>query len=450
MHEWWRTYPASCLRRMGQPGTSGRTPGGDGSACLGVTADVLAHSYRWRGEKRRTDVGINVVLDGSPVPIDPEVFEILFDNSVVASKAGVRHARERGEIKYADLVKLANEAEIPYPLFFAPLAVVREQARMKTQKLMAGFTQRDFSMNSRNEVRLSDIELIVKDLLRKQQFLRLDSTLKTNVVVGCIKRPAATAAEDAALLMERIRLGRHDLRDTRNREKALDLLISRLENEQILVSRSSAGFMPQRLPARAQFSGLTIKDTKVPYIFLASGDEGEHLELEPTGRRVFTLTLLAVLIGRGTFAPVTYDGRTTDETAGRAYDITAEILMPAAEVREARDDLRTLDGVQAVADIWKVTPSAMAVRGRRLGLIDRPRFEDYVAELAARYARRAKPTMRRPLAVRALRRYNGVECSRRMLVLHDSGRINAADFCRVMFSNKLRPRDIGEFRAALR
>lgn len=391
---------------------------------------------------------INVMLDGNPVPIDAEVFDFLFDNSSVSLRAGVRHARDRGEIKFTELIALARLAEIPYPLFFAPLAVVREQVRIKNEKLMAGFTQRDFSMNSRNQVRLSDIELIVKDLLRKQQFLRQDGTLIKNDVVGCIKRPARTAAEDAQRLRGRIGLGRYELRDARNKQKALDVLIDRVEKKQILVSRSAQGFMPQRVPPHAKFSGLTIKDTKVPYIFLASGDEGEHLE--PTGRKIFTLTLLVVLIGRGTFAPVTYDGHTTDETAGRDYEITAEILLPAKEMRRSQAHLLSLDGVHAVAETWKVTPSAVAIRGRRLGIIDRPRFEEYMAELAARYARREKPTMSKPIPVNALRRYNGAECSRRMLALHDQGRVGAADFCRVMFGNKLRPRDIEVFRAALR
>jgi hypothetical protein len=49
---------------------------------------------------------------------------------------------------------------------------------------------------------------------------------------------------------------------------------------------------------------MTVKDSKVSYIFLASGDEGE--KTEPAGRKVFELTLLAVLVARATSATVTY------------------------------------------------------------------------------------------------------------------------------------------------
>lgn len=38
----------------------------------------------------------------------------------------------------------------------------------------------------------------------------------------------------------------------------------------------------------------------------------------------------------------------------------------------------------------------------------------------------------------ALKKFNGHECSRRMLALYDAGTIKTRDFCRVMFSNAYR------------
>ena len=67
---------------------------------------------------------INVMLDGSAVSIDAAVFEELFEQSVVNDRVGVRRALARSEIKFRDLVELARVAEIPYPLFFAPMDVV--------------------------------------------------------------------------------------------------------------------------------------------------------------------------------------------------------------------------------------------------------------------------------------------------------------------------------------
>ncbi|MCR1774337.1 hypothetical protein, partial [Nocardioides daeguensis] len=46
--------------------------------------------------------------------------------------------------------------------------------------------------------------------------------------------------------------------------------------------------------------------------------------------------------------------------------------------------------------------------------------------------------------------YNGLECSRRMLAILDSGGISRGDFCRVMFSNTLRTKaQINDYRAAV-
>lgn len=389
---------------------------------------------------------ISVMLSGISVPIEREVFTALFEHSVASDRADVRKALTSSTIPFKTLVDLARKAEIPYPLFFAPLAVVEQQLKVKTDKLMAGFTKTSFSMHSRNRVLLADIELIVKDLLRKQELLKADDTLTNNEIVGFLKRSRGTVAEDAARLMDALEFTTADLKNAKTKESALELLIARLEAKQVLVARSAKNHMPQQLPRRAKFSGMTIKDKKVPYVFLATGDEGDNLE--PTGRKIFTLTLLTVLIARGTFAPVTYDGHSKDETSPREYELTAQILMPAAELRTI--DVSSLESVKDVAAVYKVTPSAIVMRTRRLGALDREMADLYMDQLADEYASRSKQPLRNALPVNALRKYNGAECSRRMLTLLDAGQINRADFCRIMFFNKLKSSQIDDFRAAVR
>ena len=389
---------------------------------------------------------INVVLDGESMLVDRHVFVALFENSVVSDRADVRHALESSRIAFRTLTKMARLAEIPYPLFFAPLDVVLEQIRIKNEKLLAGFTKQSFSMNSRNSVRLADVELIVKDLLRKQVILRADTSLTNNTIVGCLRRPGTSLADDAARLKSAIGFTTADVKQQRTKEAALDLLIERLEEKQILVARSAKNHMPQQMPKRARFSGMAIKDVRVPYIFLANGDEGENLE--PSGRKVFTLMLLVVLIARGTFAPVNYDGHSKDEASTREFELTAEILMPEAELRSI--GVSDLDAIKEAADLYKVTPSALAVRARRLELLPRELFVEYMDQLSGEYANRVETPKRNALPVNALRKYNGAECSRRMLALLDSGAIGRRDFCRIMFSNKLKPAQINDFRAAVR
>jgi len=388
---------------------------------------------------------IQVELDGSAVPVDRRVFESLFENSVASDRADVRKALVSGRIKFTTLLELSRLAEIPYPLFFSPAELVDAQLKAKRAKLMVGFTKKQFSVNSRSTVHLEDLELIVKDLLRKQRYLRTDPDLETNRVVGCLRKSRAPIAVDAATLMNELGLARGELPGASNKGAALELLIGKVEAGQILVAQSSRNYMPQQLPRRTRFSGMTVKDPKVPYIFLASGDEGDGVE--PTGRRIFTLTLLTVLIARGTFAPVTYSGHSKEVSVPRDYEIASEILMPAAEIRGMNS--KSMADVVALADHYKVTPSAVVMRARRLGLLSMDVANGYLDELKAEFSKAENPRRRSPKAVNALKKYNGVECSRRMLKLLDAGRITRTDFCRVMFSNKLRPPQIKDFRAAV-
>ena len=240
-------------------------------------------------------MSINVTLDRVPTPIDRGVFEALFEQSAVRNYAKVTKALETGSISFKDLVDHARKAEIPYPLFFAPRDVVDEQLRIKQEKLLQGFSAKsEFSMNSRHHVDLAQVELLVKNIQFKQDWMKKDKSLDRNPIVGMLKKSKAPIAEDAAKLMAALNLDPMALRGTKKKGDALNLLVERLEAKNVLVAQSIQDLMPQRLPAGKVFSGMTVKDNKVPFIFIASGDEGEAFE--PTGRRIFTLTLMAVLV----------------------------------------------------------------------------------------------------------------------------------------------------------
>ncbi len=392
-------------------------------------------------------MSINVMLDRVPTPIDRGVFEALFEQSVVRSYAPITKAIDKGSISFRDLVKHARMAEIPYPLFFAPRDVVDEQLRIKQKRLLEGFSaKREFSMNSRHHVDLAQVELIVKNIQFKQDWMKKDKTLDRNPIVGMLKKSKAPIAEDAARLREALQLGATELRGAKNKGDALGLLVDKLEAQNILVAQSVQDLMPQQLPKGKIFSGMTVKDAKLPFIFIASGDEGEAFE--PTGRRIFTLMLMAVLVARGRFATVTYNGHTTEEKSKREYELAAEILMPEADFRRA--DLSDLEAITAASNVFQVTPSAVVMRAQRLKLLTRDEAEEYLAALRDAFDKIEKTPRNRMLPMNALRKFNGHECSRRMLALYDSGTIKTGDFCRVMFSNAYRnDRAISDYRAGL-
>lgn len=388
---------------------------------------------------------VRVIIAGEPVPIDRSVFVDLLENSVVNGRAPYLHALEKSKIQYADLLDLARKAEVPHPLFFAPPAVVQAQLRTKSEKLLQGVAPETFTVNTRTTVKLRDVELIVKDLLRKQELARKhDHTLVKNKIVGLLRKPRPTVREDADALIYALGLDRDVIRRARNKGIALDLIIERLEANQVLVSRSVRGFMPQLIEVR--FSGMTVRDSKVPYIFLAGGDHGDFQE--PTGRQIFTLVLMAVLVARGIFAPVSYDASSTAPDAGREYDIVGEILMPATELQGIT--LEDLDDVKAAADRFKVTPSAVAVRAMRLGRLTALTAIGYLHELEKEFLTRQKPKPRQPKPVNAIKKYSGRELTTRMLRAVDERRLTAREFCRVVCLNRIGTGEIGELKAALR
>jgi len=390
-------------------------------------------------------VAIDVLLNGTRTPIDEAVFVALLENSVASTYVDYSRAIESSSIAFPDLVSLARHGEIPFTLFFAPLPLVEAQIRAKTDKLLSGVSKETFSINSRDRVNLRDIELIVKDLLRKQELLkRHDRSLTKNRIVGLLAKPGSSVAADANKLMSALGLSREALRAARNKPAALALTIDRLEANQVLVSQSVSNYMPQRLTG-VKFSGMTIKDAKVPYIFLAGGDPGDYQE--PTGRKIFTLALMSVLVARRIFAPVTYDGSSTGTDVGREYDIVGAMLMPADLFRGRQ--LTALDDVKAAADEFKVTPSALTVRAMRLGLIDRESAASHLEELAREYGSQEKSHARQPKAVNAVRKYNGREFSTRMLETLDRGRLSPKEFCRSVCLNRIKPSQIDDFRRAL-
>jgi hypothetical protein len=389
---------------------------------------------------------VHVIIAGESVPIDRSVFVDLLENSVVNGRAPYLHALEKSKIQYSDLLVLARKAEVPHPLFFAPLAVVQAQLRTKTAKLLQGVAPETFTVNTRTTVKLRDVELIVKDLLRKQALARKhDPTLAKNKIVGLLRKPRPTVREDAEALIKAVGLDREAIRQARKKETALELIIERLEANQVLVSRSVRGYMPQLI--EVHFSGMTVRDSKVPYIFLTGGDHGDFQE--PAGRQIFTLVLMAVLVARGIFAPVSYDANSTASDAGREYDIVGEILMPAGELTGIA--LAALDDVKTAADLFKVTPSALAVRAMRLGRLTPLTATGYLRELEEEFRARnkTKPT-RQPKPVNAIKKYSGRELTIRMLRAVDERRLTTREFCRVVCLNRIGPSDLGELKAALR
>lgn len=378
---------------------------------------------------------IRVKVGMSRVEIDGRVFALLFENSHRRTYVPIVNALASGSIGLPDLVDHARAAQIPLPLFFAPYEVAAAQVAHKTQALLSGTSKSAFSMNARSPVRLSDVELIVKDLLRKQQLLkRIDGDLVDNEVIGQLRsRRPRTIADDANRLRGLVGVDLKEFRAARGKTGSLDYLIRCFESKQLLVSRNQPGYMLQVVPPGVTFSGLAVKDAKIPYLFLGSSDD--HY-FEPAGRKTFTLVLLAALVAYGKFAPVSYTESTQVQGSKREYEVAAEFLMPAQEVIPLAFD--SLGDAKEHARTFRVTPSAFVMRAWRLEKIKAVQADQYLADLRREWNDRPKKKGGGSAsAMNAVRAYCGQELFNRMVAHMRADKINPSEFNRSICLNKL-------------
>lgn len=391
-------------------------------------------------------MSLRVSVGHESVDVSLETFQILLEHSIVADTKVVRRALKRGRVPLSDLRDIARRVDTPYPLFFADPDVARAQVEIKNALILEGVSKSTFSWNSRSNVTVWDVELIVKDLLRKQQALKtLDPTIQMNPIVGMLRRSRAGVARDAEALRLALGLDLTTLRAMRAKGAAFNYLAATLEGSNLLVSQSQKDVMLQRLPKGKSLSGIAVRDPKLPYLFVTGGESDS--QQEPAGRRILTLTLLAAMVARGSFKPVSFNSQTAEPFEAIEWQLAEEVLMPAVEFEAF--DVNTLDAVKALATHLKVTPSATVMRALRLNRLSRDEGATLLEELRHEYSKVPKKPGRSVAPVVAVPRYAGLEYTKRMLSQVDVGHLSARDFCRVVALNRLKPSQLRELRVAL-
>lgn len=378
------------------------------------------------------------------IVIDGKVYRDLFEDSHVYGMADYRRSLETGQITFLNLRELARKADIPYSLFFAPEKLVQAHIQRKSDLLLAGTSKDTFSLNSRGTVEIRDVELIIKDILRKQTLPKRTLKEADNAIVGMLRGSKLTVPQQAARVRDALGIDLAHI-GTLNKNKTFDYLVGLLGQHNIFVSQSSVGHMPQTIQQHVKFSGMCIKDKVYPFIFLNNKDE--EPSFEPQGRKILTLMLLLVCMTKAKFSAVTYSERAKDLIKEKEFEIVEEILMPAADL--ASVSIESMDELVAYANQYSVTPSAFLMRLRRLERIGTTEAEGYFEMLKDEYANRTSHGFSHPTETTAFLKYNGAPYSVKVFELIDRGAINKSDARRILLQNRKKVTFLDELRSKL-
>ncbi len=391
---------------------------------------------------------MSVAIDAKYVYIDLEIFKKLFEGSShVYYLSDYQRAIAERKIKISKLIELARKARIPYSLFFAPQKIVDANIRHNEQLLFQGVDNGLISMAGRGNVEIKDINLIVKDIRKRQFFLaKHNKGVPDNPILHLQKEQDIQT--HARNILKALNLDMDKMRGYKTKENAYKFLIDELERANILISRSQRGAMPQAIKEGVRFSGIAVKHKKYPAIFLYSKDESDIAD--PTGRRIFTIILLLVCMSLNHFSPVSYDSKLKSPIEVREYIIAEEILMSREMIDGAV--IESIDDIRNLSSIFKVTPSMVLMRLKRLQLIDSDKFERYFEQLDDERKLAIAKSRNIPFKINETTRiinYNGRKFTASVLQLLSTGTISHGEACRLLGRHRKSTSFIEQIGAAL-
>lgn len=377
----------------------------------------------------------------SYIEIDESVFSSLLNVPSIQDLKDYKAAIADKTISLNKLKKLARDADVPYPLFFAPLDVLSSQLQCVEKEVINKLpTKQEMSLAVRGRFEYGSIKLIAADLARKQLFLKRiksrSGRIKKNLIIGALARQYSRgySFEDIASQARKI-LGIDIRKDVKRKSDMLAYLVSRAEGCGILVSMSAHNYMPQNLDRNLGISGFCVRDLHFPYIFINTrdGDE-EPLIFESAGRKVFTLTsmLVAILIGKlilGTARP----NQKEQPDMFNINKIVGMVLIPKDDNRLPLNEIASLHEVKQLADVFKVTPSMALQRLHELGFVHLNNQKIWKQELKNNMPNKQKGGRTDP--IRAYRQYNGTYYSNVVVGAYKRGAINQHQFKGALFKH---------------
>lgn len=378
-----------------------------------------------------------IKINREVLSIDKQVFIDLLDVSPLQEYKKYSEAITNNKISFHDLKDLAIRGGIPYALFFAPREIVKKHIEEKNRNLIQKIPTKDeLKIGTRGFVELKDIELVVKDIGRKQEFLksRILTSASQNTYIGSIVKKVKlgfSIEEIAEGIRNEFDIDLSVLR-TLSKEKVLDYLRSCIEKKGILVSFSSHNYMPQNLDRELTISGICIKDKKFPFIFVNTrdGDEKPRI-IESSGRQIFTLLTMVVCIGLNQFVLSSKKGKGKNDVSKLAYKVASEILIPKNHLTNITP--LHLETLKEKAHFFKVTPSMLLYQLKENKKIDAASAETLWAQLKVEAQKKESKVKHQPLPVTGYSKYNGDRFSREVVKAYTEGAITHLEVKNILF-----------------
>lgn len=384
---------------------------------------------------------ILVTVKNDYVKIQKKVFVLLLEGSSIAETKEYESIISTEKVSLVNLKKIARKTGVPYPLFLVTLDIVQAQIKNVEDQILSKLpSKKEIALSSRGNLVVSNIKLILRDLSRKQEFLKTriyTRDKKDNSFVGLLANSKNDFLTQTATIMDYFGIERKSI-EKKNKTDTINYLVRKIELKGIYVSFSSYNYMPKNIPADAGFSGFCLKDRRFPFIFINRRDRDERpLKWETEGRQILTLVLMLICISKNRYVISADSPQTADKKYLEIYALAEELLMPETECVKAT--FTSLNEVKEFAVICSVTPSAVIMRLKKLRIINSKLEKSLWKELKEERKKIKKQRGRGPGTVKGLSKYNGDRFSVDVLSSYTSRAITFADTKNVLFTNRKMP-----------
>lgn len=271
---------------------------------------------------------------------------------------------------------------------------------------------------------MSDISLILKDITRKQNYLKKEIE-ENNTILSRFYHASKSIIDQAQEIRQITGYEITQVFDY-SKEKSFMLLDNGLSKLNVFISLHVHNYSPQNISSKLQFSGIAISDKKCPFLFIKAGDNDSKIEL--WGRRLFTAALLLSCLLHSDCRPVTMDGGCRDLITNHHYQFAEEFLMPESYFKE--EICSSLIEVDQLARKYSVSPSAIVMRLFRLDKINEETKDAYLTDLNKKWEelRKNKGGGKKMKIATAILRYNNRAVVSKLLTRYDKKALNISDF----------------------